>query len=128
MERKRTNWDIFVNGYFLPEDEVVVSDRLLGSFLIITSQLFVLFVGWCAEGFSLINLIKSDNSCSSSQSFSTGNRDNLFCFLFRLQDYQRIDWFCKIQNYATEKMGVQTMGKKMGLNFKRGRNVPFCFL
>lgn len=64
MIKERTDWDRFVNVYFLPEDEVGVSDCFLITFIFIITQFFVLFVGWCAKGFSLAGLMKDGNPAS----------------------------------------------------------------
>lgn len=86
LGNSRSDWDRFVNDYFLPSDEVWVSDRLTMSFLAIISQLLPLFVGWCIKGFSLIKLVESNNSFLSLNLFLLiiATTFFIFYFLFRI--------------------------------------------
>ncbi|MFA4890537.1 MAG: hypothetical protein WC587_02820 [Candidatus Paceibacterota bacterium] len=86
LGNSRTDWDRFVNDYFLPWDEVAVSDRFFMAFLMIVFQILVLFFGWCAEGFLLVNLMKSDNPILPLNLFLLA-ASIIFCisyFIFRI--------------------------------------------
>lgn len=104
MERKRSDWDIFVNDFFSPWDSVEVSDRFLGALLVIISQSFVLFIGWCAEGFSLVNLIKSDNPVLPLNLFLLMVATIFFVFFFVFRIIKGLSGFLRYKILLHDKV------------------------